>query len=111
MNTPEPDDSLPNRIRETKRRSLPSDFKQALIEELYSDASDPTETVVTGPWWMPPRWLGFGIAACWFAILTLQLTTPKDDGPLFSQSEKISPEHLDYVSHQELLVALDIEIN
>ena len=108
MNTPKPNDSLPSRIRGIERRNLPADFKQTLMEELYPETS---ETVVTSPWWMPPRWLGFGIAACWFAILSLQLATPQDDGLLLSQTEKNIPEHPNYPSHQELLAAFILEID
>ena len=108
MKTPEPDDSLADSIKKIERRGLPDDFKESLMQELYPDSS---ETIAAGPWWMPPRWLGFGIAACWIAILSLQLSTPKDNTPLVIHESGTKTEREDNITQRELLAILNIKFD
>ena len=104
MKRMEPDDSLPDRVKAIERRGLPDDFKAAIINELYRDSP---EVVALKPWWMPPRWLGAGIAACWIAILSLQISTPKDSQALASREIEIKPTQKQSESRRELFAALN----
>ena len=75
------------------------------MQDLFPDSS---EAIVGGPWWMPPRWLGYGIAACWIAILSLQLTTPKESTPLVVRDKGSKAKPLNNISQRELLAAINI---
>ena len=105
MKIEHPDDPLPEHIKGIERRSLPDDFRQSLMNELFHETS---KTVVSGPWWVPPQWLGFGVAACWGLIFSLQLMTPKDQAALALQKLDLNAVPSFSLQQQELFAALDI---
>ena len=107
MKKPESIDALPDRIQAVERRGLPDGFKEMTVNELYSDSS---EAANLKPWWMPPRWLGAGIAACWAAVLCLQIATPRDDDVIASRGIEIKPTEKQSESRRELFAVLNQEI-
>jgi len=108
MKTPEPDEPLTARISKVQRHTLPDGFKESLLDEIFQTPPKKVELI---SWWMPPRWLGFGLAACWFAIFVFQFSTPQDSSPLISQDQEADSEQLNYVNNRALLVALNKDID
>mgnify|MGYP001817849628 CR=1 FL=1 len=62
--------------RHVARRSLPPEWREDIIEAALAEPRE----AGSGPasaWWMPPRWMKVGMAACWVAIGVLHLTRPE----------------------------------
>lgn len=108
MKNQEPYKSLEKKIQGIERRGLPSDFKQKMIKNLYPESN---ETVTADSWWKPPRWLSYGIAACWLTIFSFQMMIPDDDELFVSQEIIINPLELNIEKRQELLSSLNLELN
>lgn len=107
MKTEDSNDEFVARLKAVQRRGLPESLKEDLLGELYAESS---EEVTEGSWWMPPRWVGVGLAACWMAIAALRLMTPMGEERPMVRSQEERTNVVSFVERQEFLASLEIGI-
>lgn len=107
MKPEESNDEFVTRLKAVQRRGLPEDLKNDLLGELYVD---PSESVREAPWWMPPRWMSVGLAACWMMIIALRLITPTEMERPMADSQDERSDGMAFVERQELLASLEFGI-
>ena len=107
MKTEESNDEFVARLKAVQRRELPKDLKDDLLGELYVE---PSKGVPKAFWWMPPRWMSVGLAACWMMIIALRLITPTEMERPMADSQDERSDGMAFVERQELLASLEFGI-
>ena len=63
------------KVRGIGRAGLPGEWRAEILTAAMEEERS------SAVWWVPPRWLGAGLAACWATIGILSLSTPDTTAP------------------------------
>lgn len=97
-------DNLISRMGKVERRAIPESWEGEILAAAFPKEPERSNVVA---WWLPPRWLGAGLAACWLGIAVLRVAAPVDaDRPLAKGGPQPS---IDLSERQQWLVFLDLE--